>query len=154
MRKSTADILAGVSFLVIAFIFLVQFDGEEGISRIFPLGLISFIALGGIWCVVKGIWRRKTEQPAASSSENKTGWKRVGIIAGLSILYGIAIPVLGFFTSTGIFLFTAFYALNTQISNVKIRAGRGLTFAILFSLAIWLSFVKLLNVPTPAGFLF
>ncbi len=154
MRKSTADILAGISFLVIAFIFMVQFDGEEGISRIFPLALISFIALGGVWFVTKGIWRRKHESPVSSSSEHKTGWKRVGIIAGLSILYGIAIPVLGFFVSTGIFLFTAFYALNTQVSDVKVRVGRGLTFAVVFSFAIWLSFVKLLNVPTPAGFLF
>ena len=151
MPKSTADILAGLAFLAVAAMFWVQFAGGDGVSYIFPASLILFLALGGVWFVLKGLWRRTRGEEAAAA--DKTGWRRVGIIAVLSLLYGLGIPTLGFFASTGLFLFVALYALNPQVP-LGARVLRALVFAVVFSLAIWLGFVKMLNVPTPAGLLF
>lgn len=153
MRKSTADLLAGVAFLAVALAFWVQLDAEEGISRIFPLSLIVFITLGGAWCIAKSLWRR-TRERGGDSPTGGTSWKRVGSIAVLSVLYGLGIPTLGFFAATGTFLFAAFLALNSRQESLGRKALRALLFAALFSLSIWVGFVKLLNVPTPAGLLF
>ena len=146
MRKSTADVLAGVAFLAVALAFWVQLDAEEGISRIFPLSLIVFITLGGLW--------RRTREKDGNSPTGGTSWKRVGSIAVLSVLYGLGIPTLVFFAATGTFLFAAFLALNSRQESLGRKALRALLFAALFSLSIWVGFVKLLNVPTPAGLLF
>ena len=61
MRKSSSDILAGLGFLAVALAFGVQYEGLTGVSRVFPESLITFIALGGIWFVGKGLWRRRSE---------------------------------------------------------------------------------------------
>lgn len=153
MRNSTADLFAGIAFLAVALSFRVQLDAEEGISRIFPLSLITFITVGGLWFIAKALWRRRREKNS-DAPVCKTSWRRVGIIAILSVLYGLGIPTLGFFAATGTFLFAALFSLNTQTESLGRRALRALSFAVLFSLAIWVGFVKLLNVPTPEGLLF
>ncbi|MBQ9406883.1 MAG: tripartite tricarboxylate transporter TctB family protein [Desulfovibrio sp.] len=153
MRKSTADMLAGAAFLAVALAFWVQLDAEEGISRIFPLGLITFITVGGIWFIAKGFWRR-TREGLGDANASRTGWKRVGIITAASVTYALLVPTLGFFASTGSFLFVTLFVLSNQELSLSSRGLRALLFAVLFCLAIWAGFVKMLNVPTPQGLLF
>lgn len=154
MRKSTSDIWAGLGFLAVALAFGVQYDSLVGVSRVFPETLISFIALGGIWFVGKGLWRRRSEDKKAGEEGEHTSWRRVAIITLFALCYAAAISTLGFFSSTGLFLFLAFLFLDASDRDFGTRIFHGLIFSIVFSLLIWVGFSKLLNVPTPEGLLF
>ena len=153
MRKSTQDILSGIGFLVIAIAFWVQHDADEGVSRIYPLGLVLFITAGAVWFILKGFWMRFREKGEESSIRSKTGWKRVGIIIAFSLLYAVGIPTLGFFPSTFLFLFLSYLLLGEQQAGLGKRTVHGLLYAALFSFFIWFGFVWLLNVPVPQGIL-
>ena len=110
MRKSSSDILAGLGFLAVALAFGVQYEGLTGVSRVFPESLITFIALGGIWFVGKGLWRRRSERgkEGATPGGERTAWRRVAAITVFALCYAVAITTVGFFVSTGAFLFLAF----------------------------------------------
>ncbi len=155
MRKSSSDIWAGLGFLAVSLAFGVQYDGLTGVSRVFPETLISFIALGGIWFVAKGLWRRRAERRESSGAEGEvTAWRRVAAITGFALCYAVAITTVGFFVSTGAFLFLSFFFLDVSERDFGTKVFHGLLFSVVFSLLIWGGFVKLLNVPTPEGILF
>lgn len=155
MRKSSSDIFAGLGFLVVAFAFGMQYEGLTGVSRVFPEILITFIALGGIWFVGKGLWRRRSErEKSAAPRGESTAWRRVAIITVLALGYAVTIPCVGFFVSTGVFLFLAFFFLDASERDFGTKVLHGVIFSVVFSLLIWVGFVKLLSVPTPEGFLF
>lgn len=89
MRKSSSDILAGLGFLAVALAFGVQYEGLTGVSRVFPESLITFIALGGIWFVGKGLWRRRSERgkEGATPGGERTAWRRVAAITVFALCY-------------------------------------------------------------------
>ena len=152
MSKSTAEILAGLGFILLALAFFVQLEATEGISRIFPIALITFISLGGLYCILKGLYLRAKSKD--SLNLKTVNWRRVGKIAALSLIYGLLIPILGFFAATWLFLFFGFILLHTGVERPKIIMLRAFCFAAILSSAIWVGFVWLLNVATPQGVLF
>ena len=154
MRKSSADIGAGLGFLLIGVAFGVQYGELEGVSRVFPEALISFITLGALYFIIKGCWRRRSEVEEHSETE-AVAWKRIGIISVMAIAYLVVLSYIGFFVATFAFLLTSYLILGDHDAHGWGRViGYGVLFAGLFSVVIWLGFVKLLNVPTPEGFLF
>ncbi len=174
MRKSLSDLLAGVGFLIIALAFFVQYGDLSGVSRVFPEALISFIGVGGVYFVLKGLWFMRREKaakprPAAPSvtgdasqkdcecaepNEDALNWTRVALVSGLAIVYLVLIGYLGFFVSSAAFLFAASLILGDRKHTMARRLGISLAYAFLFNLCVWLLFVKLLLVPTPEGLLF
>lgn len=155
MRKSSSDIWAGLGFLAVALAFGVQYEGLTGVSRVFPEILITFIGLGGLYFVGKGLWRRRAETTSAPEAGGEpTAWRRVAAIAAFALLYAVAITTIGFFVSTGAFLFLAFFFLDASERDFGAKVLHGLLFSVVFSLLIWGGFVKLLSVPTPEGLLF
>lgn len=146
MRKSISDILCGASFLAISAAFGLQYGGLTGVSRIFPESLILIIAVGGLWFVGKGLYKRRGESP--------TDAEHVGYIAAMAAIYAALIGTLGFFSSTTLFIFCSSLLLGDKSRGLGRLAVAGLLYSLFFSLSVWFSFTKLLNVPTPAGFLF
>ncbi len=165
MRKSQQDFWAGILFLAISGAFFVQYDTLTGVSRVFPELLISFIGLGGVYFVIKGIWgelqHKKGLAPApqedaghgGAEEDEKVSWARIGKISLLSIVLVFAVEYIGFFVSTFVFLAVAYLALGSKEGKYSIYV-RAILFALPFTAGVWLLFVKLLAVPTPAGILF
>ena len=145
------DILCGVAFIAFAGVFFLQY-GEltSGVSRVFPEMLMSLIGVGGAYLLVKGVWKKFT-QPAAVTNEEPVAWKRVGIITVLALAYVSVITVLGFYTSTSIFIFIATMLLGDRSGGWLPLALKAACFGIAFSAIIWGSFTMLLDVPTPEG---
>ncbi|WP_185702281.1 MULTISPECIES: tripartite tricarboxylate transporter TctB family protein [unclassified Desulfovibrio] len=153
MRKCCADLGAGAGFFALAAAFGVQLHELEGVSRVFPSALIVFVGIGGVYFLVKGGIGLLRERAAAAS--DKPDWPRIGLISALALGYALCLDWLGFFASTMLFLVMAYMILN-EAKGVSLgrKAFSAVLFGGLFSIAVWACFVKLLNVPTPAGLLF
>ncbi len=156
MRKSAEDIWAGVGFLAVAAAFGVQYGDAQGVSRVFPEALIAFITAGGVYFVLKGLWRRRAERRAnepAPAGEH-TAWRRVAIITVLGVIYALLVTTLGFYTATVLFLIVASVMLDDPGRPMAKKILSGVVLAVLLSTFIWFVFTKLLLVPTPEGILF
>ena len=158
MRKCLSDTLAGAGFLSLAVVFGVQLGELSGVSRVFPQSLIIFVALGGVYFLIKGgiaLCRERAqdnnEKTEVGHGEEAVAWRRIWLMSGLGILYAAALKPLGFFTATFLFLVMAVLALGDSGLSPARRVLVTLAFAGLFCLVIWIGFVKLLNVPTPEG---
>lgn len=145
------DFLAGTGFFIFAAIFYIQFGEFEGVSRIFPQGLTAILAVGGAYFMAKGIWARLHDYKQLAAE--KVAWPKVAMIMGMSFAYAVAIPMLGFLTSTILFVFIATLALGQKEHGWKHLALQSIIYALGFGGAVWICFTKLLNVPAPAGIL-
>lgn len=153
MRKCCADLGAGAGFLVLAAAFGVQLHELEGVSRVFPSALVVFVGIGGVYFLIKGGIGLLRERAAAES--DKPAWLRIGLISVLALGYALCLDWLGFFVSTMLFLVLAYMILNeAKGTSLARKACSAVLFGGIFSVAVWACFVKLLNVPTPAGLLF
>ncbi len=150
MYQHTKDIYAGLSFLIVALLFGSQLEGLYGVSLVFPQALIIFLAIGGLYLVIKGIVKRKE----STRDGEAVAVGRVVVISVLSTAYILLIPVIGFFVTSATFLFVSAYIFRERghslVRDLLISTG----FTAIFCLFVWGCFVKLLNVPTPEGMFF
>jgi len=154
MRSSVIDLAAGVFSLLFAAAFYIQSGELKMLGRDYPLGLIIFIALGGLWLLAQGIHKRWSGRDAAPVDAEPAAYNRVAVITAASVAYVFLIPLLGFYMASVIFLFGSAMALNDAGWGWKksIMAACALTAIMCF--AVWLGFTKLLYVPAPEGLFF
>ena len=153
MRKSTTDLLCGLSFLGISALFGSQMMGLKGVTRVFPQALLVVIAIGGLWFTGKGLYRRHMESKPECDHE-PVAWKKVGLIAAMSLLYALIVNVLGFFTSSSLFILFTSLLMGDKSRGMGHLVKISATFTVVFCVLLWVSFVKLLSVPTPTGMFF
>lgn len=153
MRKSTTDLLCGLSFLGISALFGAQMLHLEGVTRVFPQALLAVIALGGLWFVGKGLYLRRAESKPSCDHE-PVAWKKVALIAAMSVLYALVVNVLGFFVSSGAFILCTSLLMGDKSRGMGHLTKVSAVFTMVFCVLLWVSFVKLLNVPTPTGVFF
>lgn len=148
MRKSTSDIAAGLFTLVVAGIFHHQSQELEGISLMFPQMLVIFLALGGVLCVAFGLRKRRLEDDEVTDAE-AVAVGRVAQISVGSMGYVAAVPLLGFYPATLVFLFSMGMLLNDANQSTRKTAIAAGLFTVVLCLLVWLGFAVLLGVPTP-----
>ena len=141
------DLFAGIGFLAA---FLVQYEGLEGVSRVFPEVLTKLIGAGGAYFVGKGLWRRSREAAEPEGGE-AVAWCKIGIICATSLCYAVLIPVFGFLVTTMGFIAGSTLILGDHSRGLPRLARTAIAFAIGFSLLVWAGFTLLLNVPVPEG---
>lgn len=151
MYQHTKDILSGLAFLIIALVFQSQSLNLSGISRIFPQALIIFLIIGSIYLLAKGTINFKKKE---GKDTEVVVMSRVGIISAISFAYILLVPVLGFFAASIIFLFFSAIVFRDKHKTMVESMLLALGFTIIFCVFVWLSFVYLLNVPTPEGMFF
>jgi hypothetical protein len=150
MLKSTADIGSGVGFLALAAAFWFQLDKDgEGVSFAFPALLIAIIGWGGLYYLVKGIIERRRECPEGECQGEH--WGNIFWVAFMAVVYALAIPVIGYWVSTGAFLAITYFVLVFRNENPLKALAHAVIFGGGFSFLVWLGFVKLMSVPTPQG---
>ena len=130
----------------------MQMHELEDVTRVFPEALLTVIALGGVWFVGKGVYLKRRDN--SSCEDESVAWKKVAIIAAIALVYAVLLSVLGFFVSTAAFIFCTSMILGDKSKSIGHLAKVSMLYSVIFCLLIWLSFVKLLNVPTPTGIFF
>lgn len=129
---------------------MFQYEGLEGVSRVFPEVLTKLIGAGGAYFVGKGLWRRSREAAEPEGGE-AVAWCKIGIICATSLCYAVLIPVFGFLVTTMGFIAGSTLILGDHSRGLPRLARTAIAFAIGFSLLVWAGFTLLLNVPVPEG---
>lgn len=153
MRKSTADLAAGLFTLAVAGVFHHQSQELEGISLLFPQMLIIFLTLGGLFCVAAGLLKRRSGNDEVTDAE-PVAVGRVAQIGAGSIGYVAVVPFLGFYPATIVFLFSMGMLLNDASQSTRKTAMAAGLFTVVLCLLVWLGFAVLLGVPTPQSVFF
>ena len=154
MRSSAIDVTAGVFSLLFAAAFYVQSGELEGVGRAYPLGLMIFISLGGLFLLAQGACKRLSGRDAIPTDAEPVASRRVAAITAASVAYVLLISLLGFYAASIFFLFGSAMALNDASWGWRKSAMAACALTVIMCLAVWLGFTKLLFVPTPAGLLF
>lgn len=154
MPKYMQDFLSGVTFIVISLAFGLQYDKLSGVSRIFPEALISIIAAGGIYYIIKSFFLYRKEKQAQKENgdpDEKFLFGRVAYITAAAFILIFLIEYLGFYTASFIFLFISYLYLANRKNGMAKNALHAFIFSICFIFAVWGLFHFILLVPTPAG---
>jgi len=164
IRSSTADMMAGTFALLVVTLFYTHIGTLRGLGRDYPMGLLTFIFLGGLYLLGKGIYRRLSgrdplpDAPLSCGSEGAgevetVSYGRVAFILVVSLVYVYLMTQVGFYIASMIFLFGTGMALSdVQASGGwKKLALASAIFTAVMCICVYIVFVKFLYVPTPVG---
>ena len=137
--KMKQDRVAGVILLLICTGLFYEGWRYPTDSRLFPLGLLTFLMIGAIVMIVR---------PAQSSKGERGEPKKILITTLLCVAYVALVEVIGFFVATALFmtLFMAMMGLRKPLIYIVSILG--------VNLGLYLLFVWQLKVPIPIGILF
>ncbi|MDR2799772.1 MAG: tripartite tricarboxylate transporter TctB family protein [Desulfovibrio sp.] len=152
-RSSVKDIAAGLFSLLAVAVFFSQSGDVEGVGLLYPRLIMGFIALGGAYLVVLGLWKRRAGRDGAGGGD-AVSVTRVAVIAACSLIYVLIIPLLGFYAASAVFLFGSAMALNDAAAGPRKAALAASILTMIMCLAVWAGFSLLLRVPTPDGLFF
>jgi len=137
--KINRDRVAGAILLLVCTGLFYEGWGYPPDSRMFPLGLLTFLMIGAIVLIVRS---------ARASGGEEGNPKRVLQTTLLCLAYVVLVEVVGYFVSTALFMafFMAMMGIRKPLVYVAAIAG--------VNLGLYLLFVWQLKVPVPIGMLF
>ena len=154
MRSSVADLVAGVLSLLFAAAFYLQSGNLKGIERDYPMGLILFITLGGLFLLFLGIRKRLSGSDPIPENAEPTAYGRMLFILVATVGYVSLISLVGFYIASTLMLFGSATVLNDAGWGWKKCTLASAVFTTVMCVSVWIVFVKFLYVPTPKGLLF
>ncbi|MDO7788312.1 tripartite tricarboxylate transporter TctB family protein [Desulforamulus aquiferis] len=149
MTKRKVDILTGIVCFVVAAVFWFQGRELEAHHNLFPLLLEGFLVLSGIYLIIAGVLNKTGNK--ADNVNIDYGRALQMILA--TIVYIVAVNMIGFYVSSMLFLTLMSWYLNERGLTLP-ALGISLAFATILTGAIYAVFTMFLRVPTPSGILF
>lgn len=133
------DKIAGVVLLLICTGLFYEGWRYPTDSRLFPLGLLTFLIIGAIVMIAR---------PAEASKGEGGDPKKVVLTTLLCVAYVALVEVVGFFPATAVFMTVFMAMMGLRKPLIYIAA------IVCVNLGLYLLFVWQLKVPMPAGILF
>lgn len=118
-------------------------------SNIFPLILEVFLVGTGVYLIVGGI----TCKGVKCSNTTDLAYGRAFLMILATVIYIVAINVVGFYISSFVFLTLMSWYLSDWGLNLA-SLGISTGFAVILTGAVYATFALFLGVPTPPGILF
>jgi len=137
--KIDRDRIAGVILLLICTGLFYEGWRYPADSRLFPLGLLTFLMIGAIVMIVR---------PARGLKEEGGNPKKVLLTTLLCVAYVALVEVIGFFIATAAFMLVFMAMMRITKPLVYVAA------IVSVNLGLYLLFVWQLKVPMPIGILF
>ncbi len=145
--------IAGVALILFGLVALYQTIGiiaESGLAPdspgVLPLvvsaGLVVF---GGVFLFNAFFRPDPALLEAVSDEEEKTDWRKFGLLVAALVVYVFVLAPLGYIVATTLFFVGAARAMGSR------RLVRDIVVGIVFSVAIYFGFTELLSVRLPAG---
>ena len=155
MKKHTiSEQIPALALLLIVSVYFFIKAFSYGDVKLFPLITSSITIVCSVICLLKAIRATKEINKRIDSDDEFvaeiSAKKLVVPIVGYAFIaaYAILIPIIGFFTSTGIFMLAMMFYLGYRKWHVMILVTAGI------ELGIYVLFVEQLMVRIPHGILF
>jgi hypothetical protein len=117
---------------------------EDPGPRLFPYLGSGLLLISGMGLILKN-W---AGQGDATPFFTRDGWKRVMLIGGIIIVYGVALHVIGFLISTPVMVYVL---LKMLVAGKKLSAVTGVVYSALVTFITFFLFEKMLNILLPHG---
>ena len=140
-------LLVGIVFVVLTTQIPVRSITDDPGPRVFPYFACSILIISGIGIM----FGKKARAGSGEPFLTKDGWKRVGILTGLFVLYAVGLAILGFFIATPIMLYLFYHVVAGPTRRSVLR---GLIFSAVSFVAIYLVFARVLHSFLPPGMIF
>jgi len=144
------NLVLGVSLIALAgYIFYEAGDFSEMGARFPLLVAYGFLALGAILLAMN--LPPKAAMIAGSRPFADVPWRIWGTVVGALALFGFAVDVIGFYESAFLFVLFTYWLLAPEgLSQVR-RLTNAAVFAAPFTIAVYVAFRLVLEIPTPRG---
>jgi Tripartite tricarboxylate transporter TctB family len=146
----TMNLLLGLLLLGLGGYVLVEASDFSEMGARFPLLVgYGFLVLAAILLAIN--LAPKAAIVASSRPFADVPWRIWGTVVGALVLFGLAVDVIGFYESAFLFvLFTAWLLAPDGLSQARRLAGAAI-FAAPFTIAVYVAFRFVLEIPTPRG---
>ncbi|WP_404364282.1 tripartite tricarboxylate transporter TctB family protein [Marinobacter sp.] len=142
MPKPLVELVAALIVIALSVAGFLEAQEYSGPSGYLPKGVTALaILLSAIWALQSVMALRKGE--GAASPEKTINWPKFAFFTGLSLAYVIIIPLIGFFTSTLLFVPSVMLALGYRNKSILVAAP------VIFVVVLYLLFGVILQVQLP-----
>jgi hypothetical protein len=148
MSRWNSDVLAGLFTVFVTVVFFNEGRSNAFVANITPLTMEAFLFLMGIVLIVRGIVSPKNQYVHS----DKFIYKRILIMIAFTLLYVAGVNIIGFYTSTIIFLVGASFYFNEKGYNLRAFLWSCI-FCATLTLSLYIIFWICLKVPLPGGLL-
>jgi hypothetical protein len=139
--------MLGILTAVLVSGFSMDLKPEYPGPKLFPLISVFGFIVCGSGLFIKSLMEKKDEDPFLT----KDGWKKIGLCLGVMALYIIALIIAGFILATPVFLFLF---ITIFAGNNKTKFLYRILYSVIFSLVIYVVYVKGFHLNLPGGLLF
>lgn len=141
MKKK--DLALGFLVLIVSFIYFFMSSQLSPKAAIYPKFISMILGALSLLFIVKTALTKEVVEKASSEFQTKQFF----FVFSMAFVYVATINILGYFTSTILFLIVTLFGLKTDKKR-SVLTGIG------FSIFVLVIFKLLLNVPLPQGFIF
>lgn len=149
-REVNTELIGGIAGLLLTAVFFYGLEDVSWMSIIFPKTVVYIMAIISVLLVVKGFVRPSRRRIFSDGSN--TRWIVTGI---LFFLWVLAMPFLGFFVSTVVFMIAIVaYLASARMPLTIMKFIIWVPIVIAEVTFFYLIFTKVLYVPLPEGMFF
>jgi len=144
------NLLLGLLLLALGGYILFQASGFSEMGARFPLLVgYGFLLLAVILLVMNLV--PKAAIVASSRPFAEVPWRTWGTVVGALALFGFAVDVVGFYESSFLFVLFTYWLLAPRGQSQARRLTTAAVFAAPFTIAVYIAFRLVLEIPTPHG---
>lgn len=149
-KEKVKDLILSVLILIISFVFYLQTKTLTPPADIFPKVVIMILSVLGTILLIKTLFIRKNDNDEEMQDEinQKKKWISITSLIG----YVILMPILGFYTTSVIFLISLSLYLAGEKVTIK-RILKSMIVSLSVVCILYIGFSLFLKIPVPSGFL-
>lgn len=148
MDNRASDRSAGLFCIIVTAVFYWQGRGLSAESVLLPLVLEVFLLIMGLYLVGRSFIIASEEM----EDEHLT-YSRSWVMIAATIVYLVAIELIGFYISTGVFLIVISWFFNDHGYTYR-SLLTSVLYGLIVTASIYATFSMFLQVPTPEGLFF
>jgi putative tricarboxylic transport membrane protein len=144
------NLLLGLLLLALGGYILFEASGFSAMGARFPLLVGNGFLLLGVILLAMNLMP-KAAIVASSRPFAEVPWRTWGTVVGALALFGFAVDVVGFYESSFLFVLFTYWLLAPRGLSQARRLTTAAAFAAPFTIAVYIAFRLVLEIPTPHG---
>jgi putative tricarboxylic transport membrane protein len=149
-RLRTVNLVLGLLLLALGGYILFEAIGFSETGARFPLLVgYGFLVLGGVLLAIN--LAPKAAIVASARPLAGVPWRIWGTVVGALVLFALAVDVIGFYESAFLFALFTYWLLAADGGSQARRLAHAVVFAAPFTIAVYVAFRLVLEIPTPRG---